>query len=171
MSRAVLSSECERKLGPNEEHGGNSEATRAVVSAGATVHPGASAQVCARVSTEQPVSHRDALRQGDVQSRSNAQESTPSASGASRETGVQAVQRESRIARATKSVGNSVSNAMEQRAKNSCPPSLEATIAASVTVCEEEEEPEWVLELSAAVGGVGVMERSSEEASSCKGWM
>ena len=94
VSRVVLSSECERKQGPINMHGGKLDGTGAVISAGAAVLPGASAQGCTRVSTEQPASCSIALSQDEVQSKASVQHDAPSASKSSSAAHVRLVQRE-----------------------------------------------------------------------------
>ena len=76
----MLSRERERKQGPINMHGGKLEETGAVISAGADVLPGASAQGCTRVYTEQPASYSVALRKHGMQSKASVQHGAPPAS-------------------------------------------------------------------------------------------
>ena len=94
VRRVVLSSECERKQGPINMHGGELEGTGAVISAGAAVLPGASAQGCTRVSTEQPASYSVALRKHEVQSKASVQHGAPPGSKSSSAAQVRLVRRE-----------------------------------------------------------------------------
>ena len=94
VSRVVLSSERERKQGPINMHGGKLDGTGAVISAGAAVLPGASAQGCTRVYTEQPASCSIALSQDEMQSKASVRHDAPSASKSSSAAHVRLVQRE-----------------------------------------------------------------------------